>query len=61
MRKTFTDRLTGRKQVFHLQTLDFEEDLIFKEEDVVKWYREHSFSPSNFNYDPTGYELNKLA
>jgi hypothetical protein len=44
IRKTFKDALTGRKQVFHLQTLDFEEYLIFKEEDRLHaWYRENYF------------------
>ncbi|MFQ5649425.1 MAG: ATP-binding protein [bacterium] len=58
IRKTFTDRLTGRKQIFHLQTLNFEEYLIFNEEHkLLHWYRENTFDKTSRSFDRTGFEL----
>jgi len=58
MRKTFKDSLTGRKQVFHLQTLSFEEYLIFKEdEQLLNWYRENSLTGKFDSFDQIGFEI----
>jgi hypothetical protein len=60
MRKTFKDALTGRKQVFHLQTLNFEEYLIFKEEEqLLKWYRENSLASQFNTFDQIGFDIVK--
>lgn len=62
MRQTFKDALTGRKQVFHLQTLSFEEFLIFKEDEMLlRWYRENSFhSKYEKGFDHVGFEIVKV-
>lgn len=62
IRNTFKDALTGRKQVFHLQTLSFEEFLIFKEQEMLlEWYRDYSFrSRRKKDFDHLGFDLVKI-
>ena len=60
IRQKFKDTLTGRKQVFHLQPLNFEEFLIFNEEEnLLKWYRSNLFNLQKRSYDKVGYEIVK--
>ncbi|MDZ7361363.1 MAG: ATP-binding protein [candidate division KSB1 bacterium] len=60
MRKTFQEALTGRKQIFHLQTLNFEEYLIFKEEEqLLKWYQENSLDSRMKAFDQIGFDIVK--
>ncbi len=61
IRQTFKDALTGRKQVFHLQTLSFEEFLVFTEDEMLlNWYRENSFRSEHAqDFDHVGFEIVK--
>jgi len=60
IRRKFKDTLTGRKQVFHLQPLDFEEYLIFKEEvNLLNWYKNNCFQNKNEPYDIDSFDLIK--
>ena len=60
IRQKFKDTLTGRKQVFHLQPLNFEEYLIFNEEEnLLRWYRSNSFNIQKRFYDKVGFEIVK--
>ena len=60
IRRKFKDALTGRKMLFHLQPLDFEEFLIFKDEkNVLDWYKSNCFINKKQSFDFIGFRILK--